>query len=260
MRKKLSSRKFLALSFIGLFVLLPISVYGQAVSPNYKLEEAYFGTGGALDASSSNYRSQQSVGALGVGDASSPNYDSTAGGLTPGAPFLEMGVTGASVDFGTLSSGTTSYGASQGGACGCSFYVRTYLSSEYTIVSASQPPTDESGDILTAKSVQGAPSGSSSVEEFGMNLVANTSPGSFGANPVNVPDNSFADGQIDSAYATPNQYKFGVGDILVRSPATPGNQAVGQTNYTISYIAKVSDITAAGLYRMDHVLIAVPIF
>lgn len=260
MRNFLRSRQLVSGLCVLILTLTPLTVFGQSASPNYKLEEAYFGTGGELDASSANYRSQQSVGSLGIGNTSSTNYDAIGGGVTPNAPFLEMSVSGAAVNFGTLSPSTTSYGASQGGACNCSFYIRTYLASAYTVVSASQPPTNESGKILTAKSVQGAPSASTSVEEFGMNVVANTVPGNFGAAPVNVPDNSFADGQVTSGYSVANQYKFGVGDILVQSPATTGNQAVGQTNYTISYIAKISNVTAAGNYIMNHVLIAVPVF
>src|SRR6476620_2908648 len=99
--------------------LYPAAVFAQASSPHYKLDEAYFGTGGALDAQSSNYRSNQSVGSLGTGDIRSTNYDVTNGNLAPSEPFVEMGVTGGSVNFGTLDPNTTSYGAAQGGACNC---------------------------------------------------------------------------------------------------------------------------------------------
>ncbi len=50
------------------------------------------------------------------------------------------------------------------------------------VITASAPPTNESGDELQAKSSQGNPSGSTSVEEFGINLVDNSSP-DVGANP-----------------------------------------------------------------------------
>lgn len=255
----------IALSFVLLFcvfavVLSPYYVSAQSSSTNYRLEEAYFGTGGELDASSLNYRSQQSIGALGVGMTSSTNYDSQFGFLTQNEEFLEMSVSGADVNFGTLDPNTTSYGASQGGACNCSFYVRTYISSAYSVVTASQPPTSEGNAVLDAKATQGAPSGDASVEEFGINLRANTVPGNMGADLVNSPDSTFADGQITSDYNTPNQYKYGVGDVVAQSPATSGNPAIGQTNYTISYIAKSSNISAAGTYIMNHVLVVVPVY
>lgn len=242
------------------FYMPVVQVSAQSSSSNYRLEEAYFGTGGELDASSTNYRAQQSVGSLGVGNSSSANYDANAGGTTQADPFLAVVVEGADIDFGTLSPSAASYQASQGGACSCSFYVRSYLSSGYTVVTASQPPTNESGDTLTAKGTQAAPSSDPDVEEFGINLVANTSPGNFGADLTNVPDNTFADGQIATGYEVTNQFKYGVGEVIASSPATPGNQGVGQTNYTISYIMKISNQTAAGVYTMEHDLIIVPVY
>lgn len=240
------------------FLAAPVYVLAQASSNNYRLEESFFGTGGEVDASSNNYRSRQSAGALGVGDVSSTNYDASLGNITQDQPFLEMVVTGGPIDFGDLSSSSTSYGSPVGGACNCSFYVRTYYSSSYVVLSANnQPATSEGGAYLAPKTVLGPPSGSQSTEEFGYNLVANTSPGNFGANPTNQPDNSFADGVIASGYDTPNEFKFGAGETLVQSPGTIGNPAIGQTDYTISYIAKKKPTTPAGMYVFNHDLVAV---
>lgn len=246
---------------IGVMVIFgaPSIVFAQSSSTNYRVEESYFGTGGEVDATSTNYRSRQSSGSLGVGNTSSANYDAIGGFNTPSEPFLEVVVTGATVNFGTLSDASTSSGAAQGGACSCSFYVRSYLSSEYVVVTASQPPTNESGNVLTAKSVLGAPSSDQNVEEFGINLVDNSSP-DIGANPVNDPDSTFADGQAATGYSTANQFKYGFGDVIARTPATAGNQGVGKTNYTISYIAKIRPITPAGLYVMEHNIVVVPTF
>lgn len=249
---------FCSLVLLFCFNVAP-AVFAQSSSTNYKVEEVYFGIGGDVDSSSTNYRSQTSGGSLATGNASSANYDAAAGGLTPSEPFLEAAIMAGPTDLGTLDDTTTSSVAAQGGACNCSFYVRTYLSSEYSVVTASQPPTSENGDSLDAKSVLGAPSNNNSVEEFGINLVDNASP-NFGANPSNQPDNSFADGEAAAGYDTPDQFKYGVGDVIARSQATAGNQAVGLTNYTITYIAKASSITPAGFYQMNHDLIVVATF
>lgn len=249
------------LGVIGIFALSSVSVYAQqSSSGSYRVDETFFGSGGELDASSASYRSQQSAGALGVGYTSSTSYDVNGGFLTQNNAYLEMSVENVTVDFGTLSPSSTSYGAAQGGSCNCSFTVRTYVSSQYVVYSISDPPTNESGDILTAKAVQAAASGDQNVEEFGLNVVSNTSPGAFGANPVNFPDNSFADGQAASGYETSNQYKYVKDEIIARSQATAGNPATGRTDYTISYIAKINNITAAGLYTMNHKLVVVPTF
>lgn len=256
---RLKSKAFVVL--VAVMILGNATVYAQqSSSGSYRVDETFFGTGGELDASSTSYRAQQSAGALGVGFTSSTSYDVNGGFLTQNNAYLEMSVENATVDFGTLSPSSTSYGAAQAGVCNCSFIVRTYLSSEYVVYSISDPPTNESGDILTAKASQGAPSGDTNTEEFGINVVANTSPASFGANPVNYPDNSFADGQAATGYQTTNQFKYVKNDIIARSQATAGNPATGRTDYTISYIAKINNITAAGLYTMNHQLVTVASF
>lgn len=244
---------------LGAVMLLPISVNAQSSSTNYKVEESFFGTGGNVDTTSPSYRSRQSLGALGVGSAASNNYDAVAGFNTPNEPFLEVYATGATVSFGTLSDTTPSYGAAQAEACNCTFSVRSYLSSDYAVYTVSQPPRSENNDVLDNKATQGAPSNSTSVEEFGINLVANTSP-VLGANPANQPDNSFADGKAATGYHLANQFKYIVGDIIAQSPATAGNPGVGKTDYTISYMAKASSITPAGFYEMLHDIVVVPTF
>lgn len=232
----------------------------QLTSPSYRVDETFFGTGGDVGASSTNYGVRQSSGGgFGSADLSGNNYDSATGFPTPQQIFLEVSVTGADVGFGFLDANTTSYGASQGGACNCSFYVRSYVSSGYVVITGSQPPTTARGDSLDSKTILGIPSTSTNVEEFGINLVDNSSP-DIGANPVNDPDNTFADGVIASGYNTPNQFKYVPGDIIASSPGTAGNRGVGKTNYTISYIAKPKDTTPAGDYIMQHDIIVAATF
>lgn len=242
--------------FASLLLLLaiPASVSAQYSSSNYSVDEAVFGSGGEVDTNSASYNAQGAAGILGVGDSSSASYDASAGFVTPNEVFLEFWVSNSTVDLGILDPNATSSGAAQSGACNCSFYVRTYLSDAYVVTTMSDPPTSESGRVLTAKTTQGAPSGSASVEEFGMNVVDNSSP-NIGADPVNVPDNTFADGIVETGYEIANQFKYNKGDIIARSAGTLGNQATGQTNFTISYIAKSNATTPAGLYSMGHDLV-----
>ncbi len=219
-------------------------------STNFRVDEYQFGTGAENDLSSASYKSNASLGSLGVGRSSSTNYDSESGFLTPSEPFLEVFVNNSNVDLGNL---TTSASGTGTGI----FWVRTYLSGAYVVQTMSQPPTSEGGKVLTAKTVLGVPS--PGTEEFGINLVDNSSP-NIGSDPLNVPDNSFADGAIQAGYNTANQFKYGVGDIIAHSAATPGNQAVGRTDYTISYIANISGITPAGTYVMLHDIVVTGTF
>jgi hypothetical protein len=238
---------------------MPTLAFAQSSSSSYRVNEYQFGTGAETDLNSTSYKAQAGTGSLGVGNSSSANFDAVAGFITPNEPFLEMVVENVTVDLSTLDDAAASYGAAQGGTCNCSFSVRSYLSSGYTVVTASQPPDNGGGSVLDAKTVLGVPSTDVTVEEFGMNLVDNTTP-NIGANPANQPDNTFADGQAATGYSTPDQFKYAVGDVVARSQATPGNQAVGLTYYTISYIAKRSQLTQAGVYELNHVLVAVPTF
>ena len=249
--KKLNIALILTVALISRGAL---SVSAQS-SSNYRVDESSFSSGSNYNSSSSSYKGQGTAGLNGIGNASSTNFDVVAGLITPDVPFLEFVVTGATVDLGLLDPNTTSSGSAQAGACTCSFYVRSYVSSSYVVTTMSPPPTSESGTVLTAKSVLGIPSASQSVEEFGINVVANSSP-SIGEDPDNQPDSTFADGVAASGYNTPNQFKYVQGDVIARSAGTANTKAWGQTDYTISYIAKSSPLTPAGLYSMDHILVA----
>lgn len=238
----------MALAIIGL--LLPLPVLAQtSSSSNYRVEEAQFGSGGEVEScSAGQYCAQSSIGSLGVGTSSSNNFDVDAGFLTSSEPYLAMAVSG-SVDLGTLTTSATAYGSG-------TFSVRTYLSSTYSVITMSNPPTNSAAQ-LDAMATLAAPT--PGTEQFGINLINNSSP-DVGADPINQPDNTFADGQAAPGYDTLNQFKYVVGDTIARSQATAGNPAVGQTDYTISYVANISGITEAGTYTMDHVLVAVPTF
>jgi hypothetical protein len=242
------------LTVVWLLVAAPFTA-AQYSSSGYQTNETLFGTGGDLNVSSPNYKAQASVGALGVGDFFSANYRSNAGFLTQNEVFIEMGITQTTIDLGTLT--TTSPGTGSG-----SFYVRSYLSTVYNVLTMSQPLTNEEGYVI--KNLTSPTASSPGTEQFGMNLVKNANfcgaGCDLGANLVNQPDNTFADGQVATGYNTANVFKYVPGDIIARSPATNGNQAIGQTTYTISYIANRSTITPAGLYTMKHDIVAVGTF
>jgi hypothetical protein len=87
------------------------------------------------------------------------------------------------------------------------------------------------------------------IEQFGLNLVANTSPTSFGANPDN---GSFGFGLVATEYSTPNEYRYVPGELVASAPKDSGI-----TQYTVSYIANVASLTPGGRYAADQTLIVV---
>lgn len=219
----------------------------ESASPNYRVNEYQFGSGGNVDNTSASYRANTSVGSLGVGRSSSTNYFAEAGFVTPNEPFLELFINTSTVELGTLDPSTTATGTSV-------FWVRTYLSSNYVVQTMSPPPTSEGGAVLNSKNTLGVPT--PGTEEFGINLVDNSSP-DIGADLYNVPDGTYADGEVVAGYNTPNQFKYSQGDIIARSAASASKQAVGRTDYTISYIANINSITEAGSYTMIHNIVVV---
>jgi hypothetical protein len=92
-------------------------------------------------------------------------------------------------------------------------------------------------------------------EQFGINLVANTVPTTFGADPSPSPNGTYANGVAATGYDTPNKFKYNAGDTLVQTPA--GSSGWGLTDYTISYIADSAAFTPAGEYKMVHDLVVV---
>ncbi|MGB4967198.1 MAG: hypothetical protein WBO35_03265 [Candidatus Saccharimonadales bacterium] len=220
----------------------------QSSSTNYQINEAFFGSGGELQACSGSYCSKQSAGELTVGNSKSGNYQIWAGFNTNREPSLVMIVETPSVDLGVLDTGVARMGFAK-------FTVMSYLASGYVVQTWGGTPK-----ITTHSLTPMAPGGTSAMgtEQFGMNLVANTSPQTIGAGPEQAPDfptDPFGFGQVEPSYGTPNQYHYTNGEIIARSLKSSGT-----TRYTISYLANMSPITPAGTYTMDHVLVATSTF
>ncbi len=225
------------------------AAFAQYSSSNYKSNEVFFGSGGDNNQSSANYNASVGVGALGVGRYSSANYQAYSGFLTPNEPFLELGIDSSSVDMGTVDPATTRTGQAD-------FHVRAYIDTGYTVQTVSQPPSYTSGaSSHTLAAMTSLGSSAVGTEQFGINLVHNTSPANFGNDPSPQPNGTFATGVAAPGYDTANQFKYNLGDVVARTPA--GSSGWGLTNYTISYIANASIITPAGNYQMVQDLVVV---
>lgn len=214
----------------------------QSASPNYQVNEVFLGSGGELDSCSVNFCSKQSAGETAVGNSKSPNYQTQAGFNTDRTPYLQFVVSNTNLDLGTLTSSSTK-------TANASFSVKAYLSQGYTVINASDPPSNNGYFMQTIAPVPLA--SSVGTEQFGINLVANTSPVSFGSDLQYTPDNTFSFGQISPDYSSPNLYKYAKNDTIAFS-----NSSSSATTYTISYIFNVSNVTPGGTYVLHHVLVA----
>jgi len=217
----------------------------QATSSHYSVNEVFFGSGGDLHDCSTNYCAKEAAGELGVGNTASANYQAQAGFNTDRQPYLQFLVTNNNTDLGVL----TSTAAKTATA---SFSVKTYLASGYTVKQTSPGPTNGAYVMNGLASPTASSPGS---EQFGINLVANTSPATFGANPTQNPDATFSHGQVSTGYNTANLFKYVKNDTIAYS-----NQSSGETDYTVSYLFNVSNLTPGGSYTLHHVLVATATF
>lgn len=235
---------FRAVSVLASIVLLAlqssVSVMAQS-SANYSTREYYFGTGGDTNLNSAHYNARSATGALGVDNSFSTTYGVNPGTITPDEPYIEFVVNASNVNLGQQTTGATTTGTA-------TFYVKCFVSNGYVVRNASPAPT-YAGHTLASPSSAVAPA--VGTEQFGINLVANTSPSTFGADPVQIPSGSYSFGTAAAGYNTTNLYKYVNGDVVAQS-----TKSSGETDYTISYILNISTVTPAGLYTMNHILVA----
>ncbi len=242
--------RLMGLPIACFIILLGGTAFAQYASSNYKSNEVYFSSGSG-SASSSNYQAKQSLGALGVGRFSSTSYQDYPGTITPQDPYLEFVVSATSTNIGVLSTATpkTTTG---------NFYVKTYLANGYVVTNASGPPKNSA---YTMQALSSPTTSSAGTEQFGINLVLNSGcpqpglSGSFGANPAQVPDSTFSFGTVATNYNTACNFKYNNGDTVAQS-----TKSSGETDYTISYLYNISNLTPGGLYTLNHLLVATSTF
>jgi len=246
----------LALAGLLGLCMVPTASAVTSTSPNYQVNESFFGTGGELDASSATYRSKQSAGELTVGAMRSTIYSAQAGFNTDRTPYIAMATLTSTVDIGVLDTSRANVGTAQ-------FWVKAYLAEGYVVQSYGGPPSIPSHTLTTSGT---AFTSSSGTEQFGINLAANNNisgaktgtplsvVGNFGAAPTQFPNyapNPFGFGQVNSNYTTVNNFRYINGDTIANSPSSSSD-----TTYTISYLFNMSPVTPAGTYIMNHSIVA----
>jgi hypothetical protein len=224
----------------------------QSSSTHYEVNEVYFGAGGDLNDCSADYCAKTSAGDLTVGNTKSADYQAQGGFNTDRTPSLTFTVTAGSTDLGYLSTSATKTATA-------TFSVKTYLASGYVVQIMSNSPIDNLPGHHLLNPLATPTASSTGVEQFGINLVANTTacgaPTTFGANPIQVPSSSFSYGTAASGYNTCGLFKYVNGDTIALS-----NKSSGETDYTMSFIFNISNVTPDGFYAYNGVLVATSTF
>ena len=211
-------------------------------STHYHLDESLVGGGGLVQSSSSSFQSRQDIGSAAVGDSSSTNFQIDSGNITPAYPALIFGITNNNAtfnDFSPLAAATAT----------STFQVSDYTSYGYVVQILGNPP--QSGPHTITAMAAGDVS-RPGTEQFGINLVHNTSPRSFGADPDH---GQFGFGSAATNYDTPNTFRYVQGETIVSAP-----KSSGVTTYTISYIVNVTSVTPGGSYASNQELVCTGTF
>lgn len=207
-------------------------------STNYQFDESLVGGSGLTSESSPNFQAGESIGDIAVGDSNSTNYQINSGYTTTGDPALAFYVNSAT-NFGDFSPSLTAVATS-------TFQVLNYTSYGYIVQIMGTTPTNGS-HVIPGMASTGPPT--IGTEQFGINLVANTSPITFGADPANA---IFGVGVAATNYNTANNYRYVSGETIAQGP-----KSSGLTTYTISYIVNVKSTTPGGQYTSNQTLVCI---
>ncbi len=226
-------------SFVALLcvALIPLNAIAQSESTNYRLIESSIGSGSAIQSSSSNFQARESIGDIAVGNAASANFQVDSGAVTTNEPNLAVNIPVGDIIFPSFSAVIPSVTTA-------TFSVLNYTSYGYVVQIIGTPPNNDGYTIAPLTSNSPSVAGT---EQFGINLVANTSPASVGANPFN---DVFGFGEASPNYGTPNEFRFVSGETIALAP-----KSSGVTEYTISYLVNVAGLTPGGQYVSNQTLV-----
>lgn len=235
------------LLFVAIFLSATGTVYATtSSSSNYKVSETQFGGGSTQQTCSTQYCAQVTLG-----NTSSNNQPvSTSASFDPIAPDsndprLDMIVETGSSNLGDLSTEQTATKT-------VIVRIRNYLNDGgYALQVIGNPPAFKNHTLTTPAVPTASNPGT---EQFGLNVVTNTSP-SLGANPVQVPSDGMTFGEAADNYKTANQFMYNSGDTVAHSVLK-----TGRTDYTISIIVNIAPDTPAGNYTSQFAAVAVPVY
>ena len=233
----------LVLVLVGLIFTRQTIVWATGSSSNYRIDESFIGPGGNLDSGSTNFSlesGQQSLGNAGVAQGTSTNYRVQSGYTTTADPRLTCIITSSSINFGGFSTSTAKTGTA-------TFSVLNYTAYGYNVSIIGNTPSNGSHNLT---GINPTDISRPSTEQFGINLVANTSPATYGADPVQVPDNTFSFGVAATNYNATNNYRYVAGETIASAP-----QSSGQTDFTISYLINVATTTPGGSYSGNQTIV-----
>lgn len=221
-------------------------------SAHYQFIDSEVGGGGLGTSSSPNYQSilstADNVVSSGSSDPSSTNYTVAGGSQTPHDPTLSIAITNGAATFNSEFSTTSTATAT------AQFSVEDYTSYGYVVQIVGKTPSNGTHSIPAMSNGSSGPTTSSQgTEQFGINLVQNTTP-SVGSAP-DYGQFGLASAKPEPNYNTANNFYYSDGDSIASSP-----KSSGQITYTISYMVNVGQLTPGGVYSSNQSVICTGTF
>lgn len=217
---------------------MPATSAVSSESATFRMDESSIGTSNPVDVESSSYGLSSATGDVGVGSSSSENYRVDAGSKTSPDPTLAFSVDASGTNFGAFSPSSTA-------ATTMTFKVRNYTTYGYVVQIFGDGPTYNNHTIAPMTTTGPSQVGT---EQYGINLVANTSPTNIGAN---LDNGDFGTGSVETEYSNSNNYRYVSGDTIASASSDSG-----ETTYTITFIANVGPLTPGGQYKVSQTLVA----
>ena len=222
-----------------LAIFLAKQAWASSQSDNYKIWIDTFSSGGGR-LESVGYKIDASISSQLNKTGQSTNFKERPGFSGIGSePTVGFAVESASLNFGELSTSATAYSSH-----GISAYTNSNLGYSIRVYGF---PLHNSQNTLTpiGSSPQDSEPGH---EQFGINLVSNTVP-LVGQAPVG------GSGQPAVNYSTSNKYAYHEGDVIAQA-----SSYTYQTDYTVSVVVNISEITPAGSYGTTLTYEFIPVF
>ena len=234
------------LTCAGYGALVTQSVFAISSSENYEVVEPEFGAGATLDSCSGSYCAKATIGSLNNDESSSQNYTVSFAPVDVNEePMLDVIVEPGVSHLGELTTTKTAHKVML-------VKVRSYLSGGYMVQVYGDPPRYQDHTLKTSNQPEPSTPG---VEQFGINVVANSLSESFGANPVHVLSGQDGSDLAEDNYRTANSFMYESGAVV----ATNYNQS-SEVHYSISMVVNVAGSTPAGHYAGDYSAIITPVF
>ncbi|MFA6255022.1 MAG: hypothetical protein WC675_03235 [Patescibacteria group bacterium] len=227
----MTKRLIFLLISAGLLFFSGGEIWARMESTNYVIWADAFSSGGSEDSSSANYGIQDTIGESVIlsATATAATYGIKAGfrEMYPDQ-YLSFSIADPAIELGELTDSTT-------GRDSHTMVIDTNAVGGFVITVFGSTLTSGTNSI---DALLAATASSPGLKQFGINLVANTSP-LIGADPSGTaPIGSAATG-----YNTANQFKFASGNTVASA-----TNDISQTTFTVSYIANISTDTAGGTY------------